>query len=51
MDFKRKMEVERDRERIISFLKSEGITVLDNGQKVEELSLMSLSILKSQVSK
>lgn len=51
MDFKRQMEVKRDKQRIIELLKSKGITQLESGEKVDDLSLMTLSILENNLNR
>ncbi|EJQ01744.1 hypothetical protein [Bacillus cereus] len=50
-DYEIRVKVERERQRIIEFLKEKGITQNSEGQRVNDLTLLSLSLIENKILK
>lgn len=48
-DYEIRLKVERERQRIITFLKEKGITQNSEGQRVDDLTLLSLSLMENKL--
>ncbi|AKR38745.1 hypothetical protein P4K49_29340 [Bacillus cereus] len=48
-DYEIRLKVERERQRIITFLKEKGITQNSEGQRVDDLTLLSLSLTENKL--
>ncbi|MDA2541161.1 hypothetical protein PDR35_15515 [Bacillus cereus] len=48
-DYEIRLKVERERQRIITFLKEKGITQNSEGQRVNDLTLLSLSLMENKL--
>ncbi|MEI5915105.1 MULTISPECIES: hypothetical protein [Bacillus] len=48
-DYEIRLRVERERQRIIEFLKGKGITKNSEGERVNDLTLLSLSLMENKL--
>ncbi|WP_176521188.1 hypothetical protein [Bacillus toyonensis] len=48
-DYEIRLRVEKERQRIIEFLKGKGITKNSEGERVNDLTLLSLSLMENKL--
>ncbi|WP_176543395.1 hypothetical protein [Bacillus cereus] len=48
-DYEIRLRVERERQRIIEFLKEKGITQNSDGERINDLTLLSLTLMENKL--